>query len=516
MENELYEIEKSQAKFSYHELLDSMTLSKQQKQVVFSSADNILVVACPGSGKTHTLISRYIYLVSTNKINPENTILITFTKKSGMEMNERLSKLIPSNLPEYVGSLHGLCYRILQKNKNINYSILDEKDSRNLIREIINNDIETEEDIKLIIRSKIISLLNIASTRYPFNLRKVTIENNMKSYYSLINKYYKEYKNKKKIMKLLDFSDLLVMFCNFLKTKKGNEYLETIKYIFFDEYQDINPIQNYILSVIKKNAKIMVVGDDAQAIYAFRGSNIKYIWEFPNQFKPCQKYLLETNYRSTPYIVNFCQDIISNNTKQFNKKVISNKKEKGIKPKIMGFKTEREQYLYIINDIKEKISNGVKLKDIAVLSRKNMNLNKIEYYFISANINIIKSLGISLLNKIHIKDFLAFITVIINNNSFIHWKRILALHPKIGLIRANKIINMNSPIIESINKFIINNPQLKIILMPLLKLFNEIKELTDLKKIRKIIDYLELLWIQKNAQHWMKQEMQLIMLMKRL
>ena len=81
---------------------------------------------------------------------------------------------------------------------------------------------------------------------------------------------------KKKAMKLLDFSDLLVMFCDFLKTKKGKEYLQSVKYIFFDEYQDINPIQNYILSQIKTHANIMVVGDDAQAIYAFRGSSVEY------------------------------------------------------------------------------------------------------------------------------------------------------------------------------------------------------------------------------------------------
>lgn len=497
LENELYEIEKSQAKFSCGDLLESMTLSQQQKEVVFSEADNILVVACPGSGKTHTLISRYIYLVSTNKIDPEETILITFTKKSGMEMNERLSRLIPTSLPEYVGSLHGLCYRVLQKNKNINYSVLDEKDSRSLIREIIDSDTEVDDEIKALIRSKIISLIEVASTRYPFNLRKVAEANNLKSYYSLINNYYKEYMRKKKAMKLLDFSDLLVMFCDFLKTKKGKEYLQSVKYIFFDEYQDINPIQNYILSQIKTHANIMVVGDDAQAIYAFRGSSVEYIWDFPQQFKPCQKYFLETNYRSTPTIVNFCQDVISHNTKQFEKKVIANEKEKGVKPKIMGFQNEKEQYLFIVKDIQEKISNGVKLKDMVILSRKNMNLNRIELYLMSANISVVKSLGISLLNKRHVKDFLAFITVLVNDKSYIHWKRILALHPKIGLIRANRIIDMDSPIIQSINNFIINEQKLKPILTPLLELFNELNQdnLSNFEKTRKIIDYLQIIWM---------------------
>ena len=134
LENSLYEIEVKQSKFNYIDLLEQLTLNEQQKQVVFSEDKNNLVIACPGSGKTHTLISKYIYLISQDKISSEETILITFTKKSGMEMEERLSKLLPLNMPSYVGSLHGFCFRILQQCYNINYTVLDERDSRSLFR----------------------------------------------------------------------------------------------------------------------------------------------------------------------------------------------------------------------------------------------------------------------------------------------------------------------------------------------------------------------------------------------
>ena len=495
LENKLYIIEKEQSQCSYVDLLEQLTLSDQQKQVVFSEDPNILVIACPGSGKTHTLISRYIYLISQNKISNEETILITFTKKSGMEMEERLSRLVPLSMPSYVGSLHGFCFRILQKYNNINYIVLDEKDSRALLREIIDNDNIIEDEVKSIIRSKIIYIVDHASTNYPFNLRKSCDFFGMKQYSKAITMYYKEYARKKKQMKLLDFTDLMVLFCDFLKTKKANDFLKEIKYIFFDEYQDVNPIQNYILKQFKE-AKTMVVGDDAQAIYKFRGSDVKYIWNFTKDFDKAKQFMLETNYRSTGEIINFCQAIIANNTKQFKKEVQPFTKDKCLKPKIIAFASDKDQYLWVVKDIKEKISQGVKLKNMVILARKNQCLNRIELDLIGNNINVVKSLGVSLLNRTHVKDFLAFLTIIVNDKSFIHWKRVLALHKKIGMIRANKIIDMDSPIIESINKFIIENPKLKIVLNPLLDFFENLRKIDDnKKKIKFVIEYLENLWI---------------------
>lgn len=494
LENELYEIEKEQSNFSHIDLLEQLTLNQQQKKVVYSEEKNILVIACPGSGKTHTLISRYIYLISQGKINNEETILITFTKKSGMEMEERLMKLIPLNMPYYVGSLHGFCFRILQKYNNINYTVLDEKDSKSLIREIIDNDNTIDIEIKSLIRSKIVYIIDHASTSYPFNLKKSCEYFGLKQYYKLITLYYKEYMKKKKSMRLLDFTDLMVLFCDFLKTTKGKDFLPSIKYIFFDEYQDVNPIQNYILKQFNES-NIMVVGDDAQAIYNFRGSDIKYIWDFTKDFENGKEFLLETNYRSSEQIVNFCQDIIKQNSHQFKKNVKPFNTDKGNKPKIISFSSEKEQYLWVVNDIKEKISNGVKLKDIVILSRKNHSLDRIELDLVGNNINVIKSLGVSLLNRTHVKDFLAFLTIIVNDKSFIHWKRILALHQKIGMIRANKIIDMDSPILESINSFMVNNLKIKPILEPLLTLLENIKKVDNKKKIKLVIDYLENLWL---------------------
>ena len=148
LEYQLIELEREAAELDQKDIINQMNLNEQQNTIVRAEQDkeNILVLACPGSGKTHTLISRYINLVTNHSsgtnIDPEKILLITFTKKAGQEMENRLKSLIPTKLPHYVGSLHGLGYRVLQRYNNINYTVLDEKDSRSLLRDVIDTTLE--------------------------------------------------------------------------------------------------------------------------------------------------------------------------------------------------------------------------------------------------------------------------------------------------------------------------------------------------------------------------------------
>ena len=132
----------------------------------------------------------------------------------------------------------------------------------------------------------------------------------MSKYESIIEKIYVNYQVSKKEQGLSDFNDLMVDFGKFLENPDGINFIKKIKFVFFDEYQDINPIQNHILSKFYKKSNIMVVGDDAQAIYSFRGSNIKYIHDFKNKFKHSKLYKLEKNYRSTPALLNFVKILL--------------------------------------------------------------------------------------------------------------------------------------------------------------------------------------------------------------
>ena len=157
LEYQLIELEREANEIDQKEIINQMNLSEQQDKIVKAEQEkeNILVLACPGSGKTHTLISRYINLVTNHhsgtNVDPEKILLITFTKKAGQEMENRLKSLIPTKLPHYVGSLHGLGYRILQRYNKVNYTVLDEKDSKVLLRDVIDSTLSIdniEDEIK--------------------------------------------------------------------------------------------------------------------------------------------------------------------------------------------------------------------------------------------------------------------------------------------------------------------------------------------------------------------------------
>tara|TARA_A100001015_G_scaffold109178_1_gene121163 strand:- start:6739 stop:9549 length:2811 start_codon:yes stop_codon:yes gene_type:complete len=506
LEYQLIELERLANEIDQKEIINQMNLNDQQDEIVKAKQEkeNLLVLACPGSGKTHTLISRYINLVTNHhsgiNIDPDKILLITFTKKAGQEMENRLKSIIPTKLPHYVGSLHGLGYRILQRYNKVNYTVLDEKDSKLLLRDIIDSTLSIDnvedEDISLI-KTKASMIIDQASTSYPVNLNDIVTKLNLENYLLIFKRILRNYQETKKKQNVVDFNDLMVLFANFLKTKKSEDFINEIDYIFFDEYQDVNPIQNYILSRFKEKCNIMVVGDDAQSIYKFRGSDIKYIWNFTEDYKPSKTYFLEANYRSTQQVVNFSQEIIKNNHNQFKKEVKSAEDRKGTKPHVLAFNDSNnvDQYRWIAEDIKNRNKNGVSYKDIVILARKNSLLDKIEYQLLSHKIPTIKHLGISLLDKLHIKDFMAFIVILVNNKSSIHWKRILALHSEIGVVKANDILEFNPDIRHSIKTLVDQNSFYKRTIGSLDDILKKIDETNFiLEKIKLIIIYLENLW----------------------
>ena len=506
LEYKLIELERLANELDQKDIINQMNLNDQQDAIVNAKQDkeNILVLACPGSGKTHTLISRYINLVTNHpsgtNIDPEKILLITFTKKAGQEMENRLKSIIPSKLPHYVGSLHGLGYRILQRYNKVNYTVLDDKDCKILLRDVIDSTISIDnvddEDIS-VIKSKASIVIDQASTSYPVNMNDIVSKLNLDNYLPIFKKILKNYTETKKKQNLVDFNDLMVLFANFLKTKKSESFINDIDYIFFDEYQDINPIQNYILSQFKEKANIMVVGDDAQSIYKFRGSDIKYIWNFSNDYIPNKTYYLGVNYRSTQQIVNFSQNIIKNNHNQFEKEVSSYENKSGTKPHVLVFKDVNnvDQYRWIAEDIRKRNKNGIKYSDMVILARKNSLLDKIEYQLLSHKVPTIKHLGISLLDKNHIKDFMAFVVILVNNKSSIHWKRILALHPDIGVVKANEILEFNPDIRKSIKTLVSKFTQYYKTIGSLDQVLDEIESTNFIMdKIKIIILYLQELW----------------------
>ena len=431
-----------------------MEYDKHQDIIIKSDNNYTLVVACPGSGKTRTLIYKYINLINNN-ILPEEIILITFTKKAGNEMNKRILNY-NEKIPFFVGSLHGFAYKILFNHKILNNSIIiDETNSNNIILTIINNN----NNLQLLDQKdklKIINIIDKININYPINIIKTLNNNEFNIYNKDIKLVYNEYKKFKKKNNLFDFNDLMVLLCKFLDSDKSIDLKNQIKYIFFDEYQDINPIQQYILNSFKLNSNIILFGDDSQSIYSFRGSSINFILNFKDNFtlenKTLNTYYLINNYRSTPEIINFCQNIINNNNNKIDKKV-NTINSTNIKPLVCGFNYKNQEYEWIVNDIIKKQKNEI--TDIAILSRNNYMLNNIELYLIDNNISYTKQLNNTLLDKKHVKLYIYIIILINNPKNYYYWN--LCLDEKnINCIKDINDLNLYNIVINKLYNSIIN------------------------------------------------------------
>lgn len=498
LQNKNREYEEKMAELKKNET--TFQLNSAQENAVKNVSNNNIIIACPGSGKTHTLIAKIVTLVEKHKVDPNEIILITYTKKASQEMNNRLGKYLGFQKLQHTGTMHGLAYRILQKFDQINYTILDEYDSHKNLKQSLSTHIKSLSVEEQSLMSKIIvNIYEKLSANYPMELKNLVTKMKLNFYYDVISNGLDSYKKFKADHNYLDFNDLMGKFLQFLKDdKRSLEFKNSIKYILFDEYQDINSVQDTILRYMNNICEnLTVVGDDAQSIYAFRGSDNKYILNFNKLYNNTNTYYLEYNYRSTKEIVAFCNDIISHNNDKYEKNMIA-VNDTGINPKINGFSSTEDEMKYIVDSIKiNNVQLGIPYKSQVIMTRKNRQLDCFELYLIKRKIPYVKTKGIGLLDRIHIKDFLAFLIIICNKKSIVHWKRILHMLDGVGNIAANKILEQ-----KDIYDFICKPTKLDKItklLKPLRSLLNSIADVTDtLKKINPIIKFLEP-YIQKNT-----------------
>jgi DNA helicase II / ATP-dependent DNA helicase PcrA len=500
LQSKLYDKDKKISELTNSNYLDTVSLNDEQKKIVESDTKNMLVIACPGSGKTHCIISRFIYLVTKKGIDSNKIVLISFTKKSGKEIKDRIKSKLPNQEPMYVGTIHGLGYRILQKYDKINYTVLEESESKEMIKFVIDNLIEEEkyieEDINYA-RTNTHIIFDKIYRSYPVDFKKFLKDNNLEKYTKLINEIYRKYTKKKKEENVVDYNDLMIRFARLLDTKKGEQIINEVSYMFFDEYQDVNPIQNYILKKFTKS-NIMVVGDDAQAIYSFRGSNVDFIYKFTDNFNDSEVFYLEKNYRSSPSIVDFCQHIISFNTKQFDKTVKSTREKIGFKPEVKAFNSSIDEVKWIISRLKN-LKETTKYSDIVILTRNNKELEQMELELLKNNFPISKNIGLSLLDKAHVKDFIAFVTIIVNPKSSVHWKRIFSIHKNIGINKANHLLEFSDNVIKSLETLIETNSDYKRNLNYFYEQYKKVKNMKNSRdKLYEIKNYIYNIHLQKS------------------
>lgn len=370
------------------------SLSDEQKRALTAIDGQFLVIAGAGSGKTRTIVYRTSLLLELG-VNPEEILMITFTKKAASEMKERVEELLKRNMKELeISTFHSFCAKqILKQKKFFNIeglNILEEKVKYKKLKEL------TEKfHIKKIKRVPFLSGKRIVELLGKEKFKDTSIENLLtereKLYQEELFQVIEGYLEFKKENKLFEFDDLLDVFINGMEKNENfkNIIQKEYRYIIVDEYQDSNILQRRLLmNLVGNSGNLMVVGDDYQSIYGFRGANFENILRFAEDFPKSKMIKLETNYRSTDEIIGYCNRISKRFLLSYNK-VAKGIGKKGPKPYIYSFKTKEKEAVFIMEKIQKLLVDGIKIEDIAILYRnkfvvihiiKELQKAKINYY----------------------------------------------------------------------------------------------------------------------------------------
>ena len=406
-------------------------LNSMQEKAVNHIEGPMLVLAGAGSGKTKVLTSRIANLIDTG-ISPYNILAITFTNKAAKEMKDRVYKIIGSSANNIqISTFHSLGLKILKENYSLlgydrNFTIIDSDDVLTIIKKIL-KDLNLSKELynPREIKNKISSAKNEMMGVDSFS--KVEFDHNIVEVYRL---YQRKLKNGNSV----DFDDLLILPIKLFKNYPNllNEYQERYKYILIDEYQDTNEAQYTFSKILAaKYRNIFVVGDNDQAIYAFRGANYKNILNFEKDYPEAKTILLEENYRSTKTILNAANCVIKNNKERKDKNLWSNNEE-GNKIKYKVVENEKEEASFVVDKIKELINSGVKEEDIAVLYRTNAQSRVIEEEMLKKNIKYRIVGSFYFYNRKEIKDLLCYLRLINNHKDDVSFLRVINT-PKRGI-----------------------------------------------------------------------------------
>ena len=429
-------------------------LNTKQREAVFSTVGPHLVIAGAGSGKTRVLVYRVAYLVEQG-IRPEEILLLTFTRKAASEMLRRASLILDERCDRVSGgTFHSFANIILRKyaaclGLSNNFTILDKSDAEDTIN-LIRSKLGFHKANKRFPRKgALYALLSKSvnkshSVDWSENIKKVLYADypNFIEWEDEIIKIRDEYALYKRSKSLLDYDDLLVYLKELLlefeqvRLRLASKY----RYIMVDEYQDTNKLQAQIVySLAAESKNIMVVGDDAQSIYAFRGANFKNIIDFPKIFKDARVITLEENYRSTQSILNLTNQLIACAEEGFEKTLYTRKPGDKL-PVYAETQDEHGQSEYIADKILALREEGVELAEMAVLFRSGWHSNDLEIELASRNIPFVKYGGQKFVEAAHIKDMLSYLRIAQNVSDHVSWYRLLLLLPGIGPKTAEGVI----------------------------------------------------------------------------
>jgi DNA helicase-2/ATP-dependent DNA helicase PcrA len=425
-------------------------LNEQQYAAVTASPGPLLVIAGAGSGKTRTLTYRVAYLLE-NGIDPRNILLLTFTNKAARQMLDRVANLLPVDASGlWGGTFHSIGNRMLRRHGSSlgyssGFSIMDREDQKDLINTVVSNVGIDPKEIRFPKGDVLAEIFSFAvNTERPM---EELLAEKFPYFLPLLDKIkdvQARYEKKKKATNSMDFDDLLEKTLRMLKQNEeiAAFYRRQFQFVLVDEYQDTNKIQADLIDTLARDHKnVMVVGDDAQSIYSWRGANFQNILEFPKRYPTAQVFKIEMNYRSVPEILDVANAAISANVDQFKKRLTATRDSRSFRPAVVALNDGSEQAQFVAQRILELRDEDVELSDIAVLYRAHYHAIELQLELSRRGIPYQITSGIRFFEQAHIKDVSAFIRIVANPRDEVAFKRMVKLLPGIGNRSADNLWN---------------------------------------------------------------------------
>ncbi|MEM6910797.1 MAG: ATP-dependent helicase [Verrucomicrobiota bacterium] len=423
-------------------------LNDEQLAAVTSPPGPALVIAGAGSGKTRTLTYRVAYLLD-NGIRPDAILLLTFTNKAAREMLERVQELVSHDTTSLVsGTFHSFGARFLRRHGERcglepNFSILDREDQKDLMAACI---AESEIDPKAVRFPKPEVLIDLLS--YSQNCGEAVGDvlewryEYFAHFKSAIEGIAGRFQKKKLATNSADFDDLLILPHRLLREQEDLRqlYQRKFQFLLVDEYQDTNRIQSELVDLLAaKHESLMVVGDDAQSIYSWRGANFENILEFPKRYPKARVHKIETNYRSRPEILAAANAAIAVNTRQFAKNLKAWREAGENKPALVPLADTTVQAQFVGQRILELRDEGIELEEMAVLYRAHYHSMEIQMELTNRGIPFQITSGLRFFEQAHVKDVASYLRFAVNPKDEVSFKRIARMLPGIGSKTADQL-----------------------------------------------------------------------------
>lgn len=423
-------------------------LNEEQYRAVSSQPGRVLVIAGAGSGKTRTLTYRVAWLLD-HGVDAREILLLTFTNKASREMTERVRELVPQDTSAlWAGTFHSIGSRILRRHAedigfNRSFSIMDRDDQKSMLAKVIAScDIDTKE--RRFPKADVLASMFSLVENTGMTLEEV-IAGHYDRFYDWIEQIEQVrqgYIERKRETNSMDFDDLLVMTVRLFEDYPDvlEIYRNRFRHILVDEYQDTNLVQNRLVDLLAgQDNSLMVVGDDAQSIYSWRGADVSLILGFPRRYSGAQVFTIETNYRSVPEILELSNAAIRANSGRFEKDLGAARETLGVKPALVPLADPSVQAAFVAQRMHELHEEGIPYEEMAVLYRAHFQSLEIQMELTVRGIPFSITSGLRFFEQAHIKDVSAFMRFVVNRRDEVSFLRMVGLLPGCGPVAATKL-----------------------------------------------------------------------------